>query len=55
MTQNKYGLPQSSKRPHIKASKPLDLSGLEGRQIVKSETKLTLRTHNKTFKKLADM
>ncbi|HIF9009712.1 TPA: acetyltransferase, partial [Vibrio cholerae] len=26
-----------------------------GRQIVKSETKLALRTHQKTFTKLADM
>nr|MBP8111658.1 acetyltransferase [Agitococcus sp.] len=30
-------------------------SGEAGRQIVKSETKLALRTHVKTFKKLADM
>ena len=52
---NKYGLPESSKRPHIKAKKKLDLSGLEGRQIILSETKLTLRTHKTTFEKLADM
>ncbi|WP_332420314.1 acetyltransferase [Vibrio metschnikovii] len=42
-------------RPKIKASKKLDLSGDAGRQIVKSETKLALRTHQKTFTKLADM
>lgn len=42
-------------RPKIKATKQLDLSGEAGRQIVKSETKLALRTHAKTFKKLADM
>ena len=42
-------------RPKIKATKQLDLSGDTGRQIVKSETKLALRTHAKTFKRLADM
>jgi hypothetical protein len=42
-------------RPKIKATKQLDLTGNAGRQIVKSETKLALRTHAKTFKKLADM
>jgi hypothetical protein len=42
-------------RPKIKATKQLDLSGETGRQIVKSETKLALRMHAKTFKKLADM
>ncbi|WP_041278675.1 hypothetical protein [Desulfotalea psychrophila] len=42
-------------RPKIKALKSLNLSGGGGKQIVKSETKLVLRTHKKTFKKLADM
>lgn len=42
-------------RPKIKATKQLDLSGHTGQQIVKSETKLVLRTHAKTFKRLADM
>lgn len=42
-------------RPKIRATKQLDLTGAEGRQIVRSETKLALRTHQKTFKKLADM
>ncbi|MEZ8141992.1 acetyltransferase [Enterovibrio norvegicus FF-33] len=42
-------------RPKIKATKKLDLSGVHGQQIVKSETKLALRTHRKTFEKLADM
>ena len=54
-TQNPYGLPQAENRPKIKATKKLDLSGEEGKQIVKSETKIALRTHPKTFKKLADM
>lgn len=49
-----YGL-KPVKRPKIKASKTLDLSGELGKQIVKSETKLVLRTHKKTFEKLADM
>lgn len=42
-------------RPKIKATKKLDLSGEQGKQIVFSETKLALRTHKKTFQKLADM
>jgi hypothetical protein len=49
-----YGV-TAVERPSIKATKQLDLSGDTGRQIVKSETKLALRTHAKTFKKLADM
>lgn len=49
-----YGV-NAVERPKIKATKQLDLSGETGRQIVKSETKLALRTHAKTFKKLADM
>ncbi len=52
---NPYGLPEATNRPHIKATKKLNLKGREGQQIVKSETKLTLKTHDKTFKKLADM
>lgn len=49
-----YGV-TAVERPKIKATKKLDLSGDSGRQIILSETKLTLRTHQKTFKKLADM
>ena len=49
-----YGV-KAVERPKIPATKQLDLSGVEGQQIVKSETKLVLRTHKKTFKKLADM
>ncbi len=52
---NKYGLPQVQNRPQIKAEKSLCLNGEEGRQIIKSETKLTLKTHEKTFTRLADM
>ena len=53
--QNIFKLIKQTKRPHIKAIKKLDLSGEQGKQIVKSETKLVLRTHAKTFEKLADM
>lgn len=42
-------------RPRIQAVKKLDLSGVEGQQIVKSESKLVLKTHRKTFVKLARM
>ncbi len=49
-----YGL-KPVERPKIKANKYLDLSGEMGKQVIKSETKLVLRTHEKTFKKLADM
>ena len=55
MKKNKYGLPQSSDRPHIKANKNLDLCGLEGKQVIHSEIKSALRMHKKTFEKLADM
>lgn len=50
----KYGI-KIVERPNIKPTKKLDLSGIYEMQIVKSETKLVLRTHNKTFKRLADM
>ncbi|MGE6660262.1 acetyltransferase [Pseudomonas sp. NPDC077408] len=49
-----YGV-KAVKRPKIPAIKFLDLSGIYGQQIVKSETKLVLRSHRQTFKKLADM
>ncbi|SIN80459.1 acetyltransferase [Salinivibrio sp. ES.052] len=49
-----YGV-KAIQRPKIKAKKGIDLSGDLGRQIIKSETKLALRTHVNTFKKLADM
>lgn len=42
-------------RPKIKATKMLDLGGDQGKRIVFLETKLVLRTHKKTFEKLADM
>nr|WP_314491985.1 acetyltransferase [uncultured Pseudomonas sp.] len=51
---NTYGV-SIVKRPKIKATKKLDLSGDQGKQIICSETKLALRTHKKTFEKLAYM
>jgi hypothetical protein len=51
---SKYGV-KPVKRPKIVAEKILDLRNESGKQIVLSETKLVLRTHAKTFKKLADM
>ncbi|GLS83133.1 acetyltransferase [Paraferrimonas haliotis] len=50
----KYGV-QPVSRPKIRATKKLDLSGAYGQQIVRSETKLVIRTHKNTFTKLADM
>ncbi len=49
-----YGV-SAVNRPKVKATKVLDLSGDAGKQIVRSETKLALRTHSKTFEKLAYM
>jgi hypothetical protein len=49
-----YGV-KRVRRPHIKATKKLNLNGDIGEQLIKSETKLVLRTHEKTFRKLADM
>ncbi|MBE9579007.1 MULTISPECIES: acetyltransferase [Moraxella] len=50
----KYGIIKTN-RPKIPATKKLDLTGEQGQQIIKSETKLVLRTHKETFKRLADM
>lgn len=50
----KYGV-KAVTRPKIKATKSLDLSGDFGKQVILSETKLVLRTHQKTFSKLAHM
>ncbi len=49
-----YGV-KAVNRPKIKATKKLDLTGEQGKQIVKSETKLVLRRHKRTFEKLANM
>jgi len=49
-----YGV-RAVKRPFIRATKTLDLSGQSGAQIIKSETKSVLRKHKKTFERLADI
>lgn len=54
LMQSRYGVKYVA-RPKISATKALDLRGVAGKQIIKSETKLVLRTHAKTFRKLADM
>ncbi|STZ63254.1 Uncharacterised protein [Moraxella lacunata] len=51
---SKYGITPTN-RPKVPATKKLDLTGEQGQQIIKSETKLVLRTHKETFKRLADM
>ncbi|WP_323842315.1 MULTISPECIES: acetyltransferase [unclassified Moraxella] len=51
---SKYGITKDN-RPKIPATKRLNLTGEQGQQIIKSETKLVLRTHKETFKRLADM
>lgn len=52
---NAFGLPQAVNRPHIPATKKLDLSGPAGQQIVKQETEKVLIKFANTFKKLASM
>ncbi|NRP37562.1 hypothetical protein XMA121_000147 [Marinobacterium sp. xm-a-121] len=49
-----YGL-KPVKRPKIKVTRELDLSDDNGREIIRSKTKLVLRVHKNTFKKLAEM
>lgn len=51
---SKYGI-SPIPRPKILATKKLDLTSEQGQQIIKSETKLVLRTHKETFKRLSDM
>jgi hypothetical protein len=46
---------ETSNKTQSASDKKLDLGNDLGKQIVLSETKLVLRTHAKTFKKLADM
>ncbi|MCC5856219.1 MAG: acetyltransferase [Idiomarina sp.] len=51
----KYGITTPVVRPYIKATKELNLETPEGRQLVLSEAKNQLRTHQKTFDRLASM
>lgn len=52
---SKYGVTTPVVRPYIKATKQLNLETPEGRQLVLSEAKNQLRTHQKTFDRLASM
>lgn len=50
----KYGVKPVS-RPKVRLSRELNLSSLAGKEIVRSNTKLVMQLHKKTFSKLADM
>lgn len=50
----KYGLKPVS-RPKVTLVRELDLSSPEGKEIVRSKTKLVMKLHKNTFSKLADM
>ena len=50
----KYGMPHFT-RPKIIATKKLDLTGEEGKEIVRQLTIKTLKNHKNTFAKLAGM
>lgn len=52
--ESRYGIKYVD-RPHIKATKALDLHGIQGRDIVEQETKRVLETHKATLEKLALM
>ena len=51
----KYGIKMAINRPFIQAVKAIDLSGEEGKKLIKKETLKVLSVHTKTFKVLADM
>ncbi|MCO4320968.1 acetyltransferase [Aliidiomarina quisquiliarum] len=51
----KYGVKNQVVRPHIKATKELNLETPEGRELVLSEARNQLRLHQKTFDRLASM
>lgn len=50
----KYGV-EIVHRPKIKATKFLDLSGLEGEKIIELLTEKILVRHQKAFKRLSNM
>ena len=49
---NDFSLPQAINRPHVPATKELDLSGPEGRQRIKMDMEYLLVKYTKTFEKL---
>lgn len=52
---NKFGLPQAINRPHVPATKQLDLSGLEGQLLVKQTIECMIMRFARTLNKLGKM
>lgn len=52
---NQFGLPQTINRPHIPASKQLDLSGPEGQALIKQTTERVMERFARTMAKLERM
>lgn len=48
-------LPRATNRPHVPATKRLDLSGEAGKRIIEKETRRVLELHAKTFDKLSKL
>nr|WP_321238636.1 hypothetical protein [uncultured Tolumonas sp.] len=49
---NQFGLPQAINRPHVPATKQLDLSGPEGQLLIKETTKRVIIKFAHTLTKL---
>ena len=52
---NQFGLPQAINRPHIPACKQLDLSGLEGQELIRQTTERVIKKFARTMAKLERM
>lgn len=52
---NQFGLPQAINRPHVPATKQLDLSGPEGLLLVKQTTEHVIMKFACTLNKLEKM
>ncbi len=52
---NQFGLPQAINRPHVPATKQLDLSGLEGQLLVKQTIECMIMRFARTLNKLGKM
>ena len=52
---NQFGLPQAINRPHIPATKQLDLSGLEGQALIKNTTERVIIKFASTLTRLGQM
>jgi hypothetical protein len=49
---NQFGLPQAINRPHVPATKQLDLSGADGQLLVKQITERVIMKFARTLNKL---